>query len=188
VQWFGSRLPKVCASGEGTTSLRPRLEGVYCVCASASRFAVNCRVLSRQFVVHDGNRNPSSQTRVPEAIGLMKGQWKRRSRPARPGQFGSCTIDSRNHSPSQGWREKPSNCNEWRLWNFRLHRAPDVQPPTYQLPVCRLASIAHRSSKIFSIRPERVLCFRIVLSKDGTGTPAVPIKAMRCNARMALIV
>jgi hypothetical protein len=71
-----------------------------------------------------------------------------------------------------------------------LRRAIDVQSATTN----KISTVAdcHDSHtevlRFFYIARERMLSFRIMFSKDGTGPPAVPIKAMRCNARMALIV
>jgi hypothetical protein len=42
--------------------------------------------------------------------------------------------------------------------------------------------------EIFSIRPGTGLVFPHYVLKGRHRTPAVPVKAMRCNARMALIV
>jgi hypothetical protein len=46
--------------------------------------------------------------------------------------------------------------------------------------------VAGTKSVIFWFPQEHHFFFRVISAEDGTGTPAVPVKVMRCNARMAL--
>ena len=81
-------------------------------------------------------------------------------------------------------REIPQLWSAWRLWNFKLRRGIDVQSEAttrYQLclPI---------HAEIFSFSPGTGLVFPHYVLEGRHRTPAVPVKAIRCNARMALIV